>query len=496
MEKLKTLQDRFYVIILFLIILSGFVGLPFTLSQLVERVSILNQGRIGLFKSPITYKSEIRGVFIHCAIFAYRHNWTIIAETLANYGIDSVYVELVTTGAGTPFQYGKSEWAAAINAFHSHGIEFHVVWNTVGEISLGAEYAPVRSNGTKYTYWNCPIKIKPIIQQFINQILDEFPEIDGIMLDYTRYAGCDMCYCDECRAAFDQWYYEKYGQHVTNWTRFYPEGEDWIVYANWRNEPINDLVKIIHDTAKARKPNIVISAAVWTYFSDCPIYHRKFIGQDTGRWIKEGWLDFVAPMMYTNVIYGERGETLQSFIDANLKYMTGGAEGKIPLIFLTGLCTGSPQNFSEQVNYARSRGLDGWIFWRYGGPGVESGGYLPDITPYLEAVTMPNTFKLGDIKVSTSETEATITWTTTLPATSRIEYNNTPLFTATWETWGDFPYWRINHIQGNISEDLTYTINHSITLTGLNPKTQYYFRIQGDGPGGNATSETLTFTTK
>jgi len=490
-QEWESLQNQFSAIVLVSIMLASIFSVSFATSSLFKSITIANQGRIGFLKVPITYKSEIRGVFIHEAIYSYPHNWTIIAQTLARYGIDAVFVNDFDIFHRRP----DSEITTAINAFHAMGIEYHACMNGIAE-SYNPDTAAVNYTGGKPDpYAQCPIKVKPYVEAAIRNYIGNHSDADGIMIDYMR-TGVHYCYCDEHRAAFDQWYYENYGEHVSNWTEFYPDQPKWNIYASWRNEPVSELVKIIHDTAKSLKPDIVISEAAWSYFSDCPTYWRKWLGQDTGRWIMEGWIDMVAPMMYVEEIYGKTGETLESCIDACQKYMTGGVEGKIPLLAFTGLCTKNATNFAAHINYIRSRGLDGWIFWRYGGPGVESGGYLTDITPYLEAITMPETFKLGNIQVSASETEATITWTTTLSATSRIEYSILQLFNATWETWGNFPYWRINHIQGNILENLTYTTDHSITLTGLNSKTQYYFRVQSEGPGGTATSETLILTTK
>jgi|GEM_PF-1336615 hypothetical protein len=420
-------------------------------------------------EAEVTNRSEIRGVFIHEAIYGFPHNWTIIAQTLANYGIDSVYVNDFDIFNRRP----DNEISAAINAFHAYGIEYHAVMNGIAESKNEATAAIDYQGNKPDLYAQCPIKVKQYVEAAIRNYLGNHSDVDGIMIDYMR-TGINYCYCDEHRAAFDQWYYENYGEHVSNWTEFYPDQPKWEIYASWRNEPVNELVRIIHDTAKSIKPNITISAAVWTYFSDCPIYWRKFLGQDVGRWIKEGWLDFVAPMMYTDAIYGERGETLESFINANLKYMT---------------------NFAAHIVYIRSRGLDGWIFWRYGGPGVDSGGQLEDITPYLEAITKPNTFELGNVQVFVNETEATISWTTTLPTTSKVEYNNSPLFTATWETWGGFPYWRINHTQGNIAEDNKNVTIHTLKLTNLQPGTTYYFRVQSQGDSGIVTSKVCNFTT-
>jgi len=477
------LRGKFYFIILVLIVLVG------TFSSHFKSVTITNQGRIGIIKTPITYKSEIRGVFIHEAIYSYPHDWTTIAETLANYGINVVFVNDFDIFHRRP----DSEITAAINAFHSVGIEYHACMSGIAE-SYNPETAAVNSSGGKPNpYQQCPIQVKPYVEAAIRNYIGNHSDVDGIMLDYYRIGTGTFCYCDHCKVAFQEWL----GENITDWTPFYPDGSRWIEYANWMNEPVNDLIKTIHDTAKALKPNIIITACPWAIFDDCPIYWRKWLAQDVGRWIKEGWVDMVAPMWYTEYIYGEYPpETLEDFVNTTLHYWTGDVEGKIPLLAFLGLSAKNATNFAAQVEYIRSRGVDGWIFWRYGGPGVESEGALTDITPWLAAVSMPQTFTLGNIQVSTTETSATITWITTLPATSKIEYSILPLFNATWEIWGNFPYWHINHIPGTIIENITLVVNHNITLTNLTSNTKYYFRIQSEGPGGVVTTETLTFTTK
>jgi len=87
--------------------------------------------------------------------------------------------------------------------------------------------------------------------------------------------------------------------------------------------------------------------------------------------------------MYTDTIYGKTGETLESFIDACQKYLTGGVEGKIPLIaFLRKDSAGTPADLKAQVEYVRERGVDGFFIWRYGGPGTDDPtDELIDIVP-------------------------------------------------------------------------------------------------------------------
>jgi len=364
----------------------------------------------------------------------------------------------------------------------------------MGDIASSEETKAEDHAGNKQN-WNCPIKAKNLIVQTVTTAVSNY-DIDGIMLDYIRYRDADQCYCNQCRAEFEEWLGEG---TITDWTPFYPSHSRWDEYANWRNEPVSELVKIIHDTAKTIKPSIVISVACWQYFSDCPIYWRRWIGQDTARWIKEDWIDFVAPMMYTKTIYGKTGETLESYIDAHLKYMTGGQpEGKIPLVaFLRNdwpTTDMTPTEFKAQVDYVRSRGLDGWIIWRYGGPGSSEPN--PDIRNYLSVIDLPNTFSIRNIQVLVNnETSTTITWFTDLPATSKIEYSTNSLFNASWETQSGFHYWNITRIQSIIVENTSLVTEHSVTLAGLMPGTVYYFRVQSQRASDIATSKVMTFTT-
>jgi peroxiredoxin len=73
---------------------------------------------------------------------------------------------------------------------------------------------------------------------------------------------------------------------------------------------------------------------------------------------------------------------------------------------------------------------------------------------------------------STTETGAVITWTTDKPATSQVEYGKT-------ETYGS-----------KTAENTKLTTSHSVTLTGLDPNTTYYFKaISQDASGNKVTSE-------
>lgn len=362
------MRDALFYILPALLILI--LVTPIALLYPATNVIIPSSGRISATKTPITYKSEIRGVFIHEEIYGVSHNWNVIAETLAEYDINAVFVNDQSGGSRRPY----NEIRSAINAFHAYGIEYHSSINVLIQWRHSGTEA-INSNGD--IYWNmahCPIKAHDYILQNLQDYLETFPDVDGIMLDYIRYDIADTCYCPYCRAAFEEWLDEG---TITDWTPFYPDGSRWNEYADWRTLPVTEIVKDIYNLVKSFNPNIIISEAAWTLFSDSAVYWRKWIGQDTAAWIKEGYLDFVAPMMYQKTIYGSGDQTLESRVDTCLKYWMGGQpEGPIPLVALLRSDYGStslpPEEFKGQIDYVRQRGLDGWILWRYSGPG----GYL------------------------------------------------------------------------------------------------------------------------
>lgn len=491
------------ILSMLLVILSLSLGF----SSLINSVIIGSSGRIAML-IPATYESEVRGVFIHDLNFAISGpDWDVITETCRQYGINRIYAHVVSLmGSRYPSAYvrqsteggSRDELRLALDAAHARGLELHACMLTVYVPgSYLGDYYRAWDDQSNIVAWTCPTKAHDLIMNLIEELITNYPDIDGFMHDYIRYDTAHVCYCPECKAKFQEWLGEGL---ITDWTPFYPNGTRWLKYVEWRLIPITELVRDSAAILRAHKPDIEISEAAWTYFSDCPTYWRKWIGQDTGDWIRNGWVDSVAPMSYV------RGESIggtnplgqiEGQITTNFKYMVAGPEGKIPYYaFLRMYYTDAPQNpeeFKAQIEKVRQLGADGWIIWHYGGPGDNSPA--PDIRDYLSIVDMPDVFTLGNIKVSTGETQATITWITDLPATTKVEYNTSSMFPAFWRQWSDMYYWDIDHISGIIVENSTLVTSHSVTLTDLLPGTKYYFRVQSQDPSGIASSTVLTFTT-
>jgi len=433
--------------------------------------------------------SEIRGAFVHSFSFN-NPDWDLIAETCKNYGINTLIVE-----GGTGYRLEEDAIAGAVSAAHAHGLKIYVsldvlIWPHDAHRDMWC----VDDKGEPYN-WACPTK--QVTRDSVKAIVEKLAtyDIDGFMFDYIRYDTQYICYCDECKQAFEEYL----GETITDWSDFAPGGSRWYEFLYWRLIPVTKLVDDIRKWMLAIKPDLKFALAAWTYFQDCPIYWRKFIGQDTGDWIRKDCLDWVAPMMYTQKLTGS--DSITDYVQSDQKYMTGGIEGKIPLVaFLCNMKDGytqpvDPSLFKQEVDLIRSLGVDGFCIWRYGGPGDGEGSNAPDIRNYLSILDMPPVFAITDVTISATETQATISWKTSSPASSLIEYSPTPLFTAVFDEWGGFKYWKIVHNEGSIIRDDTPKTEHSITITGLSPSTKYYFRVQGQDASGIATSKVFTFNT-
>jgi uncharacterized lipoprotein YddW (UPF0748 family) len=117
-------------------------------------------------------------------------------------------------------------------------------------------------------------------------------EVDGIHFDYIRYPEVDYCFCDRCRERFEH----AEAATLKNWPQDVLEGgplrQQWL---DWRRSNITTVVKAVSEQARAIKPKIEISAAVFRYW----VTDRDAVGQDWKLWCDQGYLDFVCPMDYT-----------------------------------------------------------------------------------------------------------------------------------------------------------------------------------------------------
>lgn len=76
-----------------------------------------------------------------------------------------------------------------------------------------------------------------------------------------------------------------------------------------------------------------------------------------------------------------------------------------------------------------------------------------------------------------TQTGVTITWTTDIPATSRVIYDTVSHPDISGQTAPNFGY-----AASTVESDVTTKVTgHTVTLSGLNPGTKYYFRVLSQG---------------
>jgi uncharacterized lipoprotein YddW (UPF0748 family) len=127
-----------------------------------------------------------------------------------------------------------------------------------------------------------------------------YPGLDGLHLDYIRYpdvlpfapgsrfgVGLDFGYGAATRERFraETGLEAPFGDSIANANR----------WDDWRRERVTEVVRRVREAARAAKPGLALSAAVWAWADRAYLC----LGQDWRRWLEEGLLEFAVPMAYT-----------------------------------------------------------------------------------------------------------------------------------------------------------------------------------------------------
>ena len=132
-----------------------------------------------------------------------------------------------------------------------------------------------------------------------------------------------------------------------------PVHQRWL---DWRRDNITAVVKAVSEQARAIRPKIRLSAAV---FSNWPS-DRDGVGQDWKLWCEKGYLDFVCPMDYTE---SETG--YDSWIRQQKTW--AGPAGLVPGIGITSSRTTlAPDATVRQIEITRRHETQGFILFNYG----------------------------------------------------------------------------------------------------------------------------------
>jgi uncharacterized lipoprotein YddW (UPF0748 family) len=235
-------------------------------------------------------------------------------------------------------------------------------WNTLGQV-VCSEYVYASPASTPFR-----AHMKAVVADLVNRY-----DVDGVHLDRIRYVGSTTS-CDPVSAAF-------YGGPCFTGSA----GQ----YQNWQREQVNTLVREIYDEVIVPAGREVwLTAAVWPTYIDkwswgyTEGYHDYY--QDSQGWVKNGYIDAIAPMIYSSQgsFPLDKWQTLAADFQANR-----GDRFIVPGI-------GSAQTpFSEisvRIDAARDLGTAGHALFSYGA--LLANGYFDELKagPYAVPATVPD----------------------------------------------------------------------------------------------------------
>lgn len=253
--------------------------------------------------------------------------------------------------------------AACVAACRKHGLQVHV-WKVNWNLGWAAprEFVDrMRAAGRlqadakgEELAWLCPshpdnqkLEIDAMVE-----VVRKY-DVDGIHFDYIRYPDDGHCVCAGCRARFEA----ALGQKLEHWPDDVgSKGALRSRWLDWRRGNISAVVEAVSGQARALKPKIKVSAAVFPHWTT----DRDSIGQDWKHWCERGWLDFVCPMDYT-----ASNRKFESLVTAQKEWA-----GRVPCYPGIGVSASSsqfgPARVIDQIGIARRLGTGGFIIFNYG----------------------------------------------------------------------------------------------------------------------------------
>jgi uncharacterized lipoprotein YddW (UPF0748 family) len=316
---------------------------------------------------------EFRAFWCHSAFGVEDFSWDEAVRRLADNGFTAILPNMLWGGAA--FYESKvlpispevakrgDQIALCLAAAHKYGLQVHVWkvnWN-LGHAAPAAFVETLRHAGRLQANvrgqeepWLCPsnpenqkLEIESMLEVARNY------DVDGLHFDYIRYPDSDHCFCAGCRERFQR----VAKTSLPNWPRDVlaegPLRQQWL---DWRRTNITLVVRAVSEQAHAFKPNLKISAAVFTNWAT----DRDGVGQDWKLWCDRGWVDFVCPMDYTS----SPGQ-FESMVGRQL-----GWAGRTPCYPGIGESASSSRlgvdGVIEQINVTRRHNTGGFVIFNYG----------------------------------------------------------------------------------------------------------------------------------
>lgn len=312
---------------------------------------------------------EFRGVWDHDGVGWYPGDWDRTCRLLREHGVNAIfpnvlwaglahYPSKVVPGSNTLKLFGD-QMKASLAAARRHGLQVHA-WKVCWQVEQAPPefVARLKKEGRlqqgadgKTINW-----MNPAVAANVRQELDAVEElarnyaVDGIHLDYVRFPGANACFAPATQRAFGAWL----GGTLGPWPASVRDGPRQGEFRRWRARLITDFVREARKRVKAVRPDLQFSVAVWGGYPEI----IDSIGQDWGAWLRDGTVDFVCPMNYT-----EEQFRFAALLEKQLKLP--GSRGRVyPGIGVTASESQlQPDQVIEQIATLRRLGANGFMLF-------------------------------------------------------------------------------------------------------------------------------------
>jgi uncharacterized lipoprotein YddW (UPF0748 family) len=263
----------------------------------------------GLMQAP--RRGEWRGIWEHSGMGLYPGDWPRTCRAVKDAG----FTDLIVHAAGPGFAHYRSErlppsrvaaeqgdqLAACLAAARPLGLRVHawiVCFSTAQ--ATPERMAFFREQGWllggedgRERPWLDPAapEVRASLVESVGELAGRYA-VDGVHLDFVRYPDFTGSLGPLTRQRFTR----DTGRAVSDWPREVKwGGARHSEFTRWRSLAVTDCVAATRLRLRHEAPGRVLTAAVFGKYPSCV----EAVGQDWQDWLRQGLVDFVLPMNYT-----------------------------------------------------------------------------------------------------------------------------------------------------------------------------------------------------
>jgi len=316
---------------------------------------------------------ETKGVWLHQTKFdkneaTAKKQIADLFDTYSGTGINSLYCYY------TLQEENHLSWdylQVIIDEGHKRGIGIHPIFcpghdiNPEQALKEHPDWLIRDLNGKVYANYNLAL---PQVRKFwVEQMAKALKyNIDGIHLDYIRFPVNQRFSYDSLTCAM---FKQEFGSSPVEIS--HDSGSMlWCEWIKWNEKQITALVKEVHDLIKASGKNVKLGADVFPSTEISPVE----IGQNWGEWAREGIIDFVCPMLYTN-----NTDLFREYLGKAVKKSKSRCEVYAGIGIVTSHNKITKDILGQEVQITRKIGAQGVVFFSGNSLSEEFLGFLKPI---------------------------------------------------------------------------------------------------------------------